>query len=292
MSLALLAADWLKHCRAEGKLASTMHGYAYSINGILLPWCERESIHEPQDLTQARLEQLGLELLSRKGHQGEPISKFTVTAYLRPIRHFTRWLREEGYDAPGAPLLPRARKPKPKDVLTRDEIQRMEDATVNERDKLIIRVLGDTGMRIGELCALRPVDLVERNRQWFLYVQGKGENDRYVPVPRVWRRLQRWIERGRRQPCADRVFIALRGNGYRPALGYSGAYEVVRGAAEMADFGKRAHPHLLRHSLITHLRRKGYNDAQVSLIVGNFSHLRTYTWLDSADAYGLVADLE
>lgn len=292
MNISSLAAEWLTHCRAEGKLASTMHGYRYSIEGILLPWCEREAILMPEDLTQARLNQLGLELLARKGHKGEPISKFTVDAYLRPARHFVKWLREEGYDVPGAPLLPKTRKPKPKDVLTRDEIQRMEDAAPNERDKLIIRVLGDTGMRIGELCRLRPADLVERQHQWFLYVQGKGENDRYVPVPRVWRRLQRWVDRGRRQPCADRIFVALRGNGYRPGLGYSGAYEVVRGAAEMADFGKRAHPHLLRHSLITHLRRKGYNDKQISLIVGNFTRLDVYTWLDAGDAYGLMADLD
>jgi integrase len=37
------------------------------------------------------------------------------------------------------------------DVLTREEIHRIEDAADTERDKLIVRVLADTGIRVGEL---------------------------------------------------------------------------------------------------------------------------------------------
>ena len=139
---------------------------------------------------------------------------------------------------------------------------------------------------------LRPQDLLERNRHWFLYVHGKGDNDRFVPVPRIHTRLKRWIERGRPQPCAEVIFVALRGNGFYPALKYSGAWSVVVNAAMMAGIGKKAHPHLLRHSLITHLRRQGRNDAQISLMVGNFRHLREYTWLDSDDIYAVAAMLD
>jgi integrase len=287
-----LARDWLAECRAQGKRASTMHGYAYAIEGVLLPFCLAEGILSLDQLGQPALNRLAQQLQERPGRDGEPISKYTIDAYLRPVRHFTGWAQQQGHDILGRPVLPRASRPRPKDVLTRSEIRRMEDAAYAERDKLLVRVLGDTGMRIGELCALRPRDLVERNRQWFLYVQGKGGNDRFVPVPRIWRRIQTWVERGRRQPCADRIFVALRGNGFRAGLGYSGAYEVIRNAATDAGIGKRVHPHLLRHSLITHLRRKGYNDAQISLIVGNFSKLDLYTWMESSDAYGLMADLD
>ena len=289
MSLAKLAAEWLDHCRAEGKLASTLHGYRYAMDGVLLPFCEREGITEAEELAQVSLDRLSLELLGRKGGS---ISKYTVDSYLRPVRHFLGWVRASGYDVAGQPALPRLGRPKPKDVLTREEIQRMEDACSNERDKLIVRVLGDTGMRIGEEIRLRPRDLIERNRKWFLYVRGKGERDRLVPVPRVWRRLQRWSERGRRQPCSDAIFVALRGNGFYRALGYSGAWAVVKGAAEMAGIQKRVYPHLLRHSLITHLRRKGYNDAQISMVVGNFRHLDDYTWMDASDTYGFMSDLD
>src|SRR5262249_26304998 len=155
-----------------------------------------------------------------------------------------------------------------------------------------VRLLADTGMRIGELTRLRPADLIERQRQWFLYVRGKGENDRLVPVPRIYRRLQRWIDRGRPQPCADAIFLAVRGNGLYAALKSWGAYSVVRGAAHMAGISKPVHPHLLRHSFITHMRRRGHNDAQISMVCGNFSRLQTYTWLEASDVYGVMANLD
>jgi hypothetical protein len=41
---------------------------------------------------------------------------------------------------------------------SREEIERLEDTARSERDKLIIRVFGDTGMRVGELVRLRTDD--------------------------------------------------------------------------------------------------------------------------------------
>ena len=50
----------------------------------------------------------------------------------------------------------------------------MEHAARTERDKLIIRLLADTGLRVGELLGLRTNDLVEQNRNYYLHVRGKG----------------------------------------------------------------------------------------------------------------------
>jgi hypothetical protein len=47
-----------------------------------------------------------------------------------------------------------------KDILSRGEIERLEDTACTERDKLIISVFGDTGMRVGELVRLRTEDQV------------------------------------------------------------------------------------------------------------------------------------
>lgn len=296
-SVVELGADWLNHHRAAGRLPSTMRGYMWSIDHVLIPWCEREEIRDVTELDQRALDKLGREMLDGTrpdGSPGPPRGKQTVVAYIRPIRQFLEWARDEvGLDVQGRPVLPVRRRPKPRDVLTREEIQRMEDAALLERDKLMIRILGDTGMRISELIGLRPDDLQERNRQWFLYVRGKGENDRLVPIPRLAKRLQRWIERGRRQPCADAVFpVARQTGGYYRQLGYHTAYRVVCDAAEAAGITKHVHPHALRHAFITHLKRKMIPDAQISLIVGNFTALDYYTHMGPADAYSLMVSLD
>jgi hypothetical protein len=49
-------------------------------------------------------------------------------------------------------------------VLSREEITAMEDAAATERDKLIVRVLADTGIRVGEMVNLTVHDLIERDR--------------------------------------------------------------------------------------------------------------------------------
>jgi integrase/recombinase XerD len=80
----------------------------------------------------------------------------------------------------------RARQPsverKVLDVLSREEIRRIEDAADTERDKLIGRVLADTGIRVGELRRLRTSDLVAQGRERYLRVRGKGAKERLVPV--------------------------------------------------------------------------------------------------------------
>lgn len=140
---------------------------------------------------------------------GLALSKFTVASYVRSINAFLSWARREGEVGEGvkaqAPKLPRRLL----DVLSRDEIGRLEDAAKTERDKLIVRVLADAGLRVTELTGLRNVDLIERDRRAYLRVRGKGDRERDVPVmPQLGRRLRRHVERGRpRGTTSDRVFL-------------------------------------------------------------------------------------
>ncbi|HEV2953938.1 MAG TPA: tyrosine-type recombinase/integrase, partial [Candidatus Dormibacteraeota bacterium] len=85
----------------------------------------------------------------------------------------------------------------------------MEDAPSTERDKLIIGVLADTGIRVGELVNLTTGDLIERDRTHYLRARGKT-GERMVPIPRLFRRLQRFAEKGRPKDAgSDRLFITL-----------------------------------------------------------------------------------
>jgi integrase len=82
----------------------------------------------------------------------------------------------------------RAKLPKPSkrllEVLSRDEIQALEDVAVTERDRLIVRIPGDTGIRGGELVNLTTHDLINRDRNLYLRVGGKT-GERLVPIPRL-----------------------------------------------------------------------------------------------------------
>ncbi len=73
------------------------------------------------------------------------------------------WAKAEGEPVQGDVQLPRLPK-KLVETLTREEIQALEDAATTERDALIVRVLADSGLRVGELVRLRTADLIDRDR--------------------------------------------------------------------------------------------------------------------------------
>jgi integrase len=174
---------------------------------VLLPYCRRHSIADVEELTRAALDQLSAQLLEEGGKSCRPLSRHTIASYLRSINVFLSWAEAEGESVAGRAKAPKSRK-RLIDVLSRDEIRAMEDAAVTERDKLIVRLLSDTGIRVGELVRLTLNDLIERDRTHYLRVGGKT-GERMVPIPRLYRRLLRYAQRGRpRDVPSDRILIS------------------------------------------------------------------------------------
>jgi integrase/recombinase XerD len=167
----------------------------------------------------------------------------------------------------------------------------MENAAPTERDKLLIRILADCGLRLGELLGLRVEDIQEPKRGEFaLKVHGKGSRDRLVPLaPALSRRLRRYLA-GRRTDTRDRVFVSLRkgADGRYAPLTESGIGQAVRVLAKEAGIEKRVYPHLFRHSFATEWLRRGGNIISLQRILGHadLSMIQgVYAHLDTSDDY-------
>ena len=183
-------------------------------------------------------------------------------------------------------------------VMSRAQIQAIEDAATDERDKLIIRVLADCGLRMSEMLGLTVGDLIEQsNRDRYLKVTGKGSQDRLVPVqPALYSRFRRYINRTRPQDAGtDRVFLTLR----RSRV--SGAYEPLkrRAVADLCDtLAARAgvtdrphNPHAFRHAFATHALRRGINPLMLQRILGHADLTMitsTYSHLVAADTHAAL----
>jgi integrase/recombinase XerD len=266
-------------------------GYGYPLRSVFLPWCAEQGITEVGQLNQRALDRFTSGLLEHGGRSGRPLSKHSVHAYARAVRLLLTWARREGEEVSGLPQLPRLPR-RVVEVLTRQEIRVMEDAAPSERDKLIVRLLADGGLRVGELVALRCDDILRRDREAFLRVQGKGDKHRLVPVaPALVRRLERYIRSGRPHDTnSDRIFLSLRrgpSNTYEP-ITRSGVLQLVRLLAQRAGIRRRVHPHVLRHSWVTEMLRRGVNPKMVADVAGH-SSLRmlesVYAHLSASDAY-------
>jgi site-specific recombinase XerD len=255
-----LARDFLAHCRARNLSPRTINQvYRPRLERIFLPWCRREGITEASAITQRVLDRFSSELLEKGGERKAKLSPDSVGSYLHSVNTFLKWCEKEG-EAVAAkaatPKTPRRILP----VLSREEIDRMERTAGHERDKLIVRVLADTGLRVGELVSLTVGDLIERDRTDCLLVNGKGARQRLVPLmPELAKRLRRFVRTRSADATSDRLFLgqrrAPRTGEYRP-LTESGVEQLIRGLGEQAGIGRRIYPHLLRHSFATYMLRR------------------------------------
>lgn len=288
-ALERLIDDYLTHCEARGLAPRTLaNNYGYALREVFLPWCAAEGILALGDLDGRAVDRFTSSLLRRQ-RNGHAISKHTVHSYIRPVRQVLTWAAKEGEAVKARPQLPTCQRPL-RDVLTRQEIDLLEKAVDGERDKLIIRIFGDCGLRLDELTKLTPEDVHRTGRQAYLRVMGKLSRRRDVPLPpQTLRRLERHIDSRPHDRSSDRIFLSQRRGptGAYDPLTSSGVYQVVQDAVARARITKRVHPHLLRHSWMTEMLRAGMSPIQLSLIAGASVQViaQHYTHLTKDDAY-------
>lgn len=285
-----LIGDYLQSCRARGLSVQTIeHDYRFVLERIFLPWCQDNSISALEQLDQRALDRYGAELHERRSQAGEKLSKWTVRTYVRSVRFFLAWAEREGEPVRGKPQLPKVGKPV-REVLTRAEIDAMERAATCERDKLIVRLLGDCGLRRNEVTGLRITDVKRAENRTTLHVRGKGDRERRVPIhPGLARRLQRLIQSRPKDVQTDRIFIKSRRSvfGTYEPLGNSGIGQLIRWLGRTVGIEKPVHPHLFRHSWMTEMLRRGMNPIQLSVIAGASQEVIAfhYSHLTQDDAY-------
>jgi integrase/recombinase XerC len=160
------------------------------------------------------------------------------------------------------------------------------------RDHAIAELLYSTGLRLSELVALdlRPYP-AERSRQaslgWIdlaereLTVTGKGSKRRSVPIGQpAADALRTWLAaRATLAGGAERaLFVSTRGTRLTPR-----SVQIrLRELASRLGLGVHVHPHVLRHSMASHLLQSSGDLRAVQEMLGhaNISTTQVYTRLD------------
>lgn len=204
----------------------------------------------------------------------------------------------------------RLRRISPDEVLTLPEINALIAAANSLRDRAMIAVLWESGVRIHELCALRVKDVMEFTskenggkvhlRIFFPKVKVAGEEHSSYLLESV-DHVQAWL-RAHPDPRPDApLFPSAKGG----AMTRSSAEKIITKTARRArirrrqadgteteePLGKRVYPHLFRHSRCTHLLRIGVPEAQVKKLLGwkpSSPMLARYAHLVDRDAYAAL----
>ena len=145
------------------------------------------------------------------------------------------------------------------------------------RNRMMMVILYATGMRRAELCALKVTDF-DPSRQLFR-VLGKGDKLREIPVPAlICQEILLYLEKlGEAYPENPEGKFFLTDSGAPLYLAFADNV-VRRELAGVEGFTGKKSPHVLRHSLATHLLNRGADLNSIKEILGHSSLAATQVY--------------
>lgn len=162
-------------------------------------------------------------------------------------------------------------------VLTKEEVQRMIEASSHLLYRVIVMTLYSTGMRRGELCRLKVAD-VDSDRKVIHIRIGKGSKDRDVPLSATllgtlreywrWMKPKTWLFPG-----------YVRGWRSDVPMTEKTVWNACKDAVQRAGITKRVSPHTLRHSYATHLLEAGADLRTIQYLLGHAEIKHTIVYL-------------
>lgn len=139
------------------------------------------------------------------------------------------------------------------------------------RNKAIVAVLVDSGIRAMELCTLTLQNVHLMSREGYIRVVGKGDKEREIPLGAKARQLlHAWISKYRHKLAREyqEVFLNYRGD----HLTISGLDQMIYELAERANItGVRCSAHTFRHTFALNFLVQGGDVYVLSRLMGHAS---------------------
>jgi integrase len=253
---------------------------------VIEQWLEFAG-HDPKGWTRPRAQAFYDEMLTRG------VSSDSANVYIASLRYVSKWyaIQENRPELDFA--LVQQREPikhvegKIQRALTKGEAQGLlatcaGDRPIDQRDRTLIVVGLETGMRRMSLAGMRLENLSTQNGYPVAKVPIKGAGgDLMFPVPlsstasRMIENWRGWLRKqGMRQGAVFTGFhkrIGSKGrNTYEPTgeISLPAIYKILTRRAETAGI-KGMHPHLLRHTFVTWRQDAGLSAIQIASITGH-----------------------
>jgi len=279
------SANFLDHCRVGRSLsANSLKAYATDLDSFasfagantLVGEIGRESL---RDYARWLMDRCNLKEAS-------------VKRRMAALKVFFRWLeREEQLEITPfhrLDLVVRLPRRLPRGV-SADELKRLLSAIGDEKDgypalllRLAVVMLFVTGLRVGELTAVRlgDLDLTEG----VIQVRGKGNRERrvYLTSPEVKRLLERYLTHRRRRAPMEAEHLLIAPDGLPATPQYLRRH--LHKAAKHAGIARPITPHMLRHAAATHLVEAGVDIRFVQKLLGHASIATTQIYTQVSDS--------
>lgn len=279
--------DYIEHQKAKGADLKTIHKHLYAI-GFLL-----DVIGGRMDLkksTKKDIERVVAMSEVAKREDGTEYSEEHRVRQRTIVKAFYKHLLGNDLFYPEQvawikTVLKRSARVLPEDILTEEEVIKMLNGAQNLRDKALIAILFDSGIRMGELFSIRIKDIDLDSNPAHITVKGKT-GARQVPIMFSVPYLAQYINLVKERKPEDSLW---KGMGVwvnkDKVLEYPAVRKALQTAAKRAGLKKRIYPHLFRHSRASYYANK-LTEQQLKAFFGwtGDSHMAsTYVHLSGRD---------
>lgn len=152
-----------------------------------------------------------------------------------------------------------------------------ENVEIELRNKLIIHLLLDTGVRVSELVNIKVHDIDVEER--IIKVFGKGSKERFVFFTSKTKELLiNYLIKRKEKAITDNLLINYKGE----KLTERSVQKIIKLVGE--KIGLDIHPHLLRHTFATDLLNKGADIRMIQELLGheNLDTTQIYTHVSNS----------
>ncbi len=212
-------------------------------------------------------------------HLGERFSPTSLTRHVSVVRSFYRYLLEKGVieEDPVRDLRAASFCQKKEKSLTDEEFERLLSYPApgfrGMRDRAMLQLLCETGLRVSELVSLDQKDFQEN-----AILCGTGKRRRKILLsPSLFRTLSSYLAVAQIYLAAEEekpLFITAKGS----RLTRQGFWKNLKDRAIYSGIDKPLSPQTLRNSLALRLIREGRDREEITRLLGNadVSSLRGY----------------
>lgn len=194
------------------------------------------------------------------------VKNSTIATITNILRGFFRWLEDEEYiqKSPVRKIKPMKLEKRLRKALTTEELELLRDGCKTYRQRALLEFLYSTGCRLEETEQVKKADIDWQNMK--LRVIGKGNKERIVYLnAKAKVHIQKYLLT--RLDDNEALFVTSK----RPIkpLGRRSIEREIAKIGEQSKLNKEVYPHLIRHTMATHLLNAGADLSTVQALLGH-----------------------
>ena len=193
------------------------------------------------------------------------------------IKHYYRYMEHDDDMAAQIPY-PKEQKTLPR-VLSREELKRLFNTCLNNKHRVMFRLLYSAGLRRMELLDLKIEDIETKDGKFRIRVNnGKGGKDRYTVLSKkIHKELQDYYRQ-----CYPKVYL-FNGRQKGQPMSPEGLRHALKAAIKRSGIVKEINLHILRHCFASHALEDGMSIKTLQHLMGHSSINTTLIYLHVSD---------